>query len=115
MATIFPLVATPKEQHFGTVSKAYTRLVCPQTKPMSKEAIRIASIPVVAKPMYETEMDVTRAIADKSFRGFTSIAYEEARRYQAYLKAIQPKGFFAKKGGSPRPTGLNFRAGYCMC
>jgi hypothetical protein len=98
-ATIFPLTAT---RPVGFVGRSHAS--------ENKELVRKAALPVVSAPIYETEMDVTRAIADGSFKGFASEAYALAKRYQAYLKTLKPH--FFRKASASTVVGLNFRPGY---
>lgn len=88
--TFWALTVIPKDQLKG--SKNFHKTSTSVEKP---------SIPAMVKPMYETEADVTRAIAagtkqiDPNYP--TQDPYLVARNYQKYLKLIAPKFFIPKK------------------
>lgn len=98
MSTFFALVTIPKEQLKGSKSKSRkTSSFIPTPCPTHK---------------YETEQEVTLAIAEGRESGFgASELYREAKEYQKWLKAQQFHGF-KKQAGKSHPLGLNFRPGY---
>jgi len=87
---IFPVVALPKGQLVGPT------------------APKVKLIHSVTVPEYQTEMDVTRAIASGTFKGFATEAYEAAKRYQ---QAIKPR-FYRRASKEAKPVGINFVPGY---
>lgn len=101
--TIFPLTVTRPAAFKAT----HTR------KSENFELARIAAIVPVAQPEYQTEMEVTCAIAGGTFKGLAQVAYKAAKDYQAYLKAIQPRRFFRRAASNAsRIAIINFRPGY---
>lgn len=77
--TIVPVIARPKEQLVGPA------------------APKVRLIHSISEPEYRTEIEVTRAIAAGTFRGFANEAYAKARQFQAYLRRsrMQPSFRFA--------------------
>lgn len=69
VASVFPIVATR-----------------PQDYKFLRYASRVPDAAIEA-PEYPTEMDVTRAIAAGTFKGFASSAYAAAKAYQIKLIA----------------------------
>jgi hypothetical protein len=72
--TVFPVISQPKDQLVGS------------------KAPKVTLIHAVTPPVYLTEMDVTRAIASGTFKGFANEAYSAAKQFQNYLKRskLQP-------------------------
>jgi hypothetical protein len=62
-------------------------------------------------PRFKTEIEVTQALARREVDGVAALEYyREAKKYQAYLKTIQPR-FFRRPSGK-RIDWLNNRPGY---
>ena len=90
MKTFWALTVIPKAQQKGDQKDRFT-------KAEEKAAAKQGLTPNMAKPLYETEAEVTRAIAsgtkqtDPTYP--TRDPYELARAWQKELKRCAPKSF----------------------
>lgn len=82
MKTFFPLVSTPKSQHKGS-----------QTYQITSTKVEMV------RPEYETEAQITRAIATGTFKGNSILAYANAKAWQKQ-EAAKNKPHFKPKAAT---------------
>jgi len=96
--TIFrPLVRISRSQQTGDGGSRIAAAEKPKTqKPTWNKPV----------PLYKTESDVTTAIANGTFKGYSNEAYRLAKEYEKYLRLLAQweKGFVPNKA-KPVPNG----------